>query len=193
MPTGYVEELNYVFENGRDTYVIETSGCTFRAWGTTLDSYTNITFVDTEIVIGMNAGFDTEVPDESFVLSGLNAQRYDHFVVDYDTNHLELVNTTVYGWYPQVAGGAVLEISDSDLQDLKCNYHDSVIIVRNCTVDLAFAMEEVTYYFYNSTIQGDITATDDSRIFLYNTEVVWGNITEIGNGQVFIDDEPYGD
>ena len=35
------------------------------------------------------------------------------------------------------------------------------------------------------------TATEDSKIYLHNTEV-WGKITELGNGQVFIDDEPYG-
>jgi len=100
----------------------------------------------------MNAGLGTEAPEEKIVLSGLKGKRYDYFAVDYDTNHLELVNSTVTRWYPQVFGGSVLEISDSDLADLQWNGGDSVIIVRNCTVSIAYAMQEVDYYIYNSTI-----------------------------------------
>jgi len=192
LPTGYVEEQNFVFEKGRNTVVIETSGCNFTDWGVTLSRYSNITFVDTVITIGMNAGDGAEVPEETIVLTGLKAERYDYFVLDYDTHHLELVNSTVTRWYPQVHGGAVLEISDSYLADLQANDGDSVLIVRNCTVQIAIANEEVTYYIYDSTIQWEVTATADSRIFLYNTEV-GGTITELDNGQVFIDDEPYGD
>lgn len=170
--------------------VIETSGCTFMEWGTTLDRYTNITFEDTVITIGLNAGLGTEALEEKIVLSGLKAQRYDSFALDYDTNHLELVDSEVISWYPQVWGGTVLEISDSELADLQWNGGDSVVTARNCSLEIAYAMQEVTYHIYDSTITGDVTAIDDSKIYLYNSRVE-GSVVEIGNGQVFIDGEPY--
>jgi hypothetical protein len=65
-----------------------------------------------------------------------------------------------------------------------------VVTARNCFLEIAYAMQEVTYHIYDSTIQGDVTAIDDSQIYLYDTRVE-GSVVEIGNGQVFIDGEPY--
>jgi hypothetical protein len=189
LPIGVIEKQDFVFENGKDKVVIETSGCTFTEWGTTLDRNTDITFVDTVMTIGMNAGLETSTPEEPIVLTDLKAKKYDYFEVEYDTNHLTLINTDVVEWYPQVFGGTVLDISNSNLADLQWNGGDSVIIVRNCTASIAFAMQEVNYFIYDSVITGDITATDDSKIFLYNTEVR-GRVIELENGQVFIDTQP---
>ena len=63
------------------------------------------------------------------------------------------------------------------------------MIIRNSSAYIAFAKEKVTYVFYDSVINGDVTATDDSKIYLVNTEVK-GKITEKENGRVFIDMEP---
>lgn len=65
-----------------------------------------------------------------------------------------------------------------------------MVTARSCSLEIAYAMQEVTYRIYDSTILGDVTAIDDFNIYLYNTRVE-GSIAEIGNGQVFIDGEPY--
>lgn len=190
MPLGYLEEQDYVIESNKDRMTIETTGCTFRDWGLTLDYNTNITFVDTKLTIGMNAGMMVEAPEETIYLDGLKSGHYDYYEVDYHTNHLTLVNSEVSHWYPQAWGGAKVEITNSDLADLQWNGGDSVVTVRDSSLAIAFAMDNVTYYIHDSTIWGEVAATDNSRIYLYNTEVM-GSIFERGNGQVFIDDQPY--
>ena len=100
------------------------------------------------------------------------------------------MNTEVISWYPQVWGGTILEISDSELTDLQWNWGDSVVTARNCSLKIAYAMQEVTYHIYDSTKKGDVTAIHDSKIYLYDTRVE-GSVVEIGIGQVFIDGEPY--
>lgn len=192
LPIGEVEKQDFSFKNGKNEVNIVTNGCSFYEWGTTLDKYTNVTFVDTVMTIGMNAGLGSAAPEDPIVLANLKSGYYDYFEVDYDTNHLTLIDTEVVEWYPQVFGGTVLEISDSNLADLQWNGGDSVIIARNCTMSIATAMQEVNYFIYDSEISGDVTATADSKIYLFSTEVQ-GRIMELDNGQVFIDDEPYED
>ena len=190
MPRGYLEEQDYVVASGNDRMVIETTGCTFRDWGVTLDFNTNITFVDTRITIGMNVGLGVAPPEDTVYLSGLKSGFYDFFEVDYHTNHLTLVNSEVTYWYPQAWDGAIVEITDSDLADLQWNGGDSQVTVRNSRLHMAFAMHNVTYRIYNSTIWGEVSAIEDSTIYLYDTYVE-GSIFERENGQVFIDDDPY--
>ncbi len=190
MPQGLLEEQDYVVESGNDRMTIETTGCTFRDWGVTLDYNTNITFVDTKITIGMNAGLEVEPPEEIIYLTGLKSGFYEFFEVDYHTNHVTLVNSEISYWYPQAWGGAKVEISDSDIADLQWNGGDSQITVRNSRLHMVLAMDNVTYRIYNSTILGEVSATANSTIYLYDTYVK-GSIFERDNGQVFIDDQPY--
>ena len=190
MPRGWVEEQDYVFELGNDRMTIETTGCIFRDWGLTLDYNTSITFEDTILTIGMNAGMMVEPPEETIYLTGLKTGFYDYFEVDYHTNHLTLINSEVTYWYPQAWEGAKVEISDSDLADLQWNGGDSEVTVRDSQLQIAYSMDNVTYRIYNSTIWGEVVATDNSTIYLFDTHVE-GNIRERDNGQVFIDDEPY--
>lgn len=190
LPIGEIPEYDLKIRNGKDMVSIEIEGCTFYEWGTTLDHHTNITFVDTVMTIGMNAGLGTPAPEDPIVLTDLKAKKYDYMERDYDTNHLTLINTDVVEWYPQVFGGTVLEISNSKLADLQWNGGDSVVTLRNCTLQIATAMQEVNYFIHDSVIDGDVTATEDSKIYLYST-TVGGRIIELDNGQVFIDNEPY--
>lgn len=190
MPKGWVEEQDYVVESNNDRMTIKTTGCTFRDWGVTLDYNTNVTFVETEISIGMNAGMMVDAPEETIYLKGLRSGFYDFFEVEYHTNHVTLVDSDIIMWYPQAWGEAKVEISDSYLGDLQWNGGDSQVTVRNSSMSIAYAMDNVTYRIYDSTIWGEVAATHNSTIYLYNTTVS-GNIFERENGQVFINDEPY--
>jgi hypothetical protein len=190
MPKGAVDSLDFVFDMGKETLKVETTGCRFTAWGVTLDHDTDITYKDTEITIGMNAGTSPNEKIKHVKLSNLKAQRYDDFDVTCDTNHLHLINSKVVSWYPQVFNGLTLEVEDSDLADVQWNGSNSTVIVRDCTASIAYAKDNVTYRFVDSTIQGEVTATQNSVIYLNNTNVR-GKIYEYDNGQVFIDGAPY--
>ncbi|HHL41673.1 MAG TPA: hypothetical protein ENJ36_03305 [Candidatus Bathyarchaeota archaeon] len=190
LPKGKVDELDFVFDMGREKLQIETKGCSFRDWGVTLDHHTNITYRDTEITIGMNAGTSPTVKTKYVEVSGLKAKTFSDFTVDYDTNHLRLIDTKVWSWYPQAFNGVTVDVSDADLADVQWNSNNSTVIVRDSKAYIAVAKENVTYRFIDSLIEGDVSARDNSTIYLENTNVR-GKINVYGNGRVFIDGEPY--
>lgn len=192
LPLGSVEELSYEFDMGSSTMSFDTTGCSFREWGVTLDYLTDIRFVDSKLTIGLNAGTNPSGEIEPVVVSGLKAQEYDYLELVFDSNIIELMECDVVSWYPQAFNGATVDVSDSYLADVQWNSADSIMIVRNCTAYMAFAKENVTYVFYDSVINGEVTATENSMIYLVNTEVK-GKTTEKNNGKVFIDEEPYED
>ncbi len=146
--------------------------------------------MNTKITIGMNAGTSPSGVPETIKLSGLKAKKYDEFEVDYDTNHLKLIDSEVESWYPQAFNGVTVEIDDSDLADLQWNGGNSSITVRNSSAFIAFSKENVTYRIIDSVIEGDVTATENSSIYLENTKV-GGKINEYDKGRVFVDGEPY--
>ena len=121
----------------------------------------------------MNVGLWPDDPLDNIQLSGLKAKNYD--------NHLNLVNTKVTCWYPQAFNNVIVEIHDSDLADLQWNIGEVTFIIYNSTCVTALSMQEVEYQFYDSYIHGDVTAKDDSKIYLYNTEVN-GEYYEVDNG-----------
>ncbi len=186
LPQGYVDTFSLEVGNDQGVFEISARNSTIRQWGTTLMRNSHIIFVDSVLTVGMNAGSPwPEFTSPHIKISGLKAKMYGFFELPFDTNSIKLVNTTVTSWYPQVFGGAVLEISDSDLADLQWSGDQAKVIVRNSSLQIAFSKNEVVYEIYDSVIQGDVTATEHSRIYLYSTEV-HGNIQEIGDGKVFV-------
>lgn len=191
LPAGHVNQYNLVIpQHARGDIELHITNSTFTDWGTTLDRDTDITFVNSKMTIGLNAGSDWSNPEHQspqVKVSGLKTKTYDDFSIVYDTNKLKLVNTSVRDWYPQAWNKAVVEISNSDLADLQSNGGTANLIIRNSTALIAIARERVTYKFYDSVIKQDAIAHDDARIYLHNTEVK-GEIKEIGNGKVFVSD-----
>lgn len=186
---GRIDSLHLRIPNDVNSLMdINIADSTFSSWGTTLDKYTDITFVDTYITIGINAGADWEKPNPIVKASNLRAQKYSDYNLTFDTNKLRLVNTQVTSWYPQAWNNATMEISDSDLADIQYNGATSTVIIRNSRVSIAISRENVTYMFYDSSIEQDAIAHDTSRIFLYNTTVK-GEKREVGNGKIFVDGE----
>jgi len=191
LPKGPVEEFDLEIGNEDGAVRVRTKGCEFRGRGATLDCLANVAFVDSELMIGMNAGTWWGYEERPSVrASGLKAWRYDDFELLFDTNLLHLINTEVTGWYPQAFNGATVEIEDS-LADVRWSKQDSRVVVRRSTALTAFASENVTYEFHDSRINGDVTATEGSKIFLYNT-VVRGEMREVGGGEIYVDGERMG-
>ncbi len=192
LPKGPVEEFDLEIGNEEGAVRVRTRGCEFRGWGATLDCLANVTFVDSELTIGMNAGTWWGYEERPSVrASGLKAWRYEDFELLFDTNLLHLINTEVTGWHPQAFNGATVEVEDSDLADVRWSKQDSMVVVRRSTALMAFASENVTYEFHDSRINGDVTATEGSKIFLYNT-FVKGEMREVGGGEIYVDGKRLG-
>ncbi|HIG98590.1 TPA: hypothetical protein HA231_04165 [Candidatus Woesearchaeota archaeon] len=191
LPKGHVSEFRLeIGNNERDSMSIDAKDSSFYHWGTTLDKHTDLTFVDTSITIGMNAGADWQLPSPTVRVSGLKAKKYEDYSLRFDTNELRLLNTEVTSWYPQAWNGATIELADSDLADLQNSGRDSKVIVRDSKVDIAIARENVIQAYYDSEIRQDVIVHDEAKIYLYNTKV-GGRILENGNGKVFVDGQPY--
>ena len=190
LPQGFVDTYDLVIhKNNKEIIEIRATNSTFTDWGTTLDKYTNITFLNSKMTIGLNAGSDWTTPEKrspKVVVSGLKNQLYEDLNIIFDTNHLRLKNTFVRDWYPQGFNNATVEISNSDLADFQSNGGTSRIIVRNSKAMIAIARENVTYEFYDSKIRQDVIAHDNAHIFLYNTTVE-GILKEVGNGRIYVD------
>ncbi len=190
LPKGYVEDYTLkIPNNGNKLMQLNVKNSEFTDWGTTLDKYTDITFVDSKMTIGINAGSDWDNKDSHDAVvkvSGLKTKTYDDLSLNFDTNRLHLINTFTRDWYPQAFNNATIEIEDSDLADLQ-NYGGTArAIVRDSNVMIAIARENVTYFFYDSVINQDVIAHDNANIYLYNTKVK-GKIIENGNGKVWVD------
>ena len=187
LPSGFIEEFSTSVENDLGTYHIIAKNSTLRQWGTTIMYNSDITFVNSNVTIGMNGGASwPEYTSPEINVSGLKSRNYDFFELTFDTNHLKLINTYVTSWYPQAFGGAVMEISDSDLADLQWSGDKAKVIVRNTNMQIALARNNVAYYIYDSVINGDVTAKENGTIYLSNTQVN-GNFNEVDNGRIFID------
>ena len=146
LPQGDVDEFKLEIQNNwQDLMKIDVWDSSFSNWGATLDKHADITFVDTKITIGINAGSDWRLPAATVKASGLKAKSYEDYTLQFDTNLLRLLNTEVTSWYPQAWNGATIELSDSDLADLQNNGRDSKLIVRNSKVDIAIAWQNVGY------------------------------------------------
>lgn len=187
LPSGYVEKYELIVPHKKSIIELSVTNSTFTDWGTTLDKYTNVTFINSTMTIGMNAGSDWANPrsrNAIVTVSEIRNKVYGDYTLTFDTNHLHLINTFVRDWYPQAFNNATIEIINSELADLQSNSGTANIIVRNSTMSIAIARENVTYIFYDSTIAQDAIAHDNAKIHLYNTNVL-GQIKEIGNGKVF--------
>src|SRR3989338_2181994 len=89
LPKGHVDGFQLeIGNNGQDSMSIDVRDSEFYHWGTTLDKHTDITFVDTVITIGMNAGSDWQLPSPVVKASGLKAEKYDDYSLQFDTNRL---------------------------------------------------------------------------------------------------------
>jgi len=189
LPQGFMERYDLEIVNNENAMIkISAKNSEFTDWGATLDKYTDITFRNSKMTIGINAGSDWSRPSPKVQVSGLKNKVYDDYPLEVDTNKLRLINTFVRDWYPQAWNGAQIEISNSDLADIANSGQDSTIIIRNSKASIATAREQVTYKFYDSAIEGDVIAHDDSKIYLYNTKVK-GKMFETGNGMIFVNDE----
>ncbi len=187
LPQGETKSFGIDARNEDGTVHIKTKNTYFRDWGATLNKHNNITFIDSSMTIGINAGSDwTGNTSPVAKVSGLKNKVYGDLLLDFDTNHLRLINTKTRDWYPQGRSNSTIEISDSDLADINYNGETATIIVKNSNAAIAVGRDNVTYIFYDSKIAGDVSATMNSKIYLYNTKV-GGNLNEAENGQIYID------
>jgi hypothetical protein len=192
LPKGNVKEFKIGIPNNEGFLMnISTRNCTFSQWGATLDRDSDLTFKDSYMTVGMNAGTKAGSPSPYVRVSGLKSGMYEDFQLAFDSNRLRLVRTEVTSWYPQAWNNATIEVSDSDLADVQWNGQDARVVVRQSNVLIAIARHNVTYMFYDSVIAQDVIAEENSRIYLYNT-TVRGEVREADNGMVFVDGERLG-
>jgi hypothetical protein len=191
-PKGNVKKFRLEIPNNEGLLMnISARNCTFSQWGATLDRDSDVTFKDSYMTIGMNAGVKAVIPSPYVRVSGLKSGMHEDFQMAFDTNRLRLVRTEVTSWYPQAWNNATIEISDSDLADVQWNGQDARIVIRQSNALIAIARHNVTYMFFDSVIAQDVIAEENSRIYLYNTTVK-GEMREAGNGMVFVDGERLG-
>ncbi len=182
LPTGYVKDFMLGVENGDGTYTISAKDSILNEWGATLNKDSDITFKDSKLTLGMN------IDSSEIKVSDLKAKKYQDFTLNFGTNRVKLINTEVTSWYPQAFEKATLDISYSDLADLQWNSGSSHVIVRDSTSSMVFGRDSVVYEIYDSKIEGDVIATENSKIYLNNTRVD-GDLKEVGSGKIYVDDE----
>jgi len=165
--------------------VTHLKNSTIDGWGIGVPPNSDITIRDTPAVtVSIIIGLPLE--NEIIELDDLNRKLYSDKTWQIADAKLRLVNTKIYGWEPNVfANQNTLIIKDSNFSGATMNSDHSKQIIENSTVDLVRAQEFVEIIVKDSVINGDVIATDDSKITLINT-VVKGKIIEEDNGKVII-------
>lgn len=168
---------------------------TVDGWGINVLPGSNITIRDSDaITIGIIAGRPWE---EAIVeIDGLESGYYDlnKWWIGPDAS-LTLINTSVYGWEPNVFADNTLIIRDSNYTASTVNSGDAHYEIVRSTVNVLSASERVTMTITDSVITGDVIANDDAVIILINCDVrgsdygdglVGGNVFARGNGKVIL-------
>jgi hypothetical protein len=168
-------------------FSLELSDVTVDGWGINVLPGSEITIHDSDAVtIGVIVGFPWQ--GKTVTLSGLRNGHYDdQFWQIGPDAALRLVNTTVYGWEPNVFANNTLIIRDSDYTASAVNGGSGHYQIESSAVDLLSANENVTMAVTGSVITGDVIANGDSVITLDGC-VVEGDVFTRDNGRVILRD-----
>ena len=195
MPTS-VELYKYGPEPAKGIdFSLTMTNSTVDGWGINVLPGSHITIRDSDaITIGVIVGLPwQEVTAE---LEGLEKGYYsfNRWNIGPDAT-LTLINTSVYGWEPNVFADNTLIIRDSNYTASTVNSGTAHYEITGSTVNVLSASESVTMTVTNTVITGDVIASDDSVIILidgdvrgadYGNGLTGGNVFARGNGKVIL-------
>jgi hypothetical protein len=176
-------EYAFPGHNDRNVYfkLAITNSVAYR-WGIKTYPTSNITVRDTDgINIGMVFGWPLE--NATIELDGLQTGKFEDRAITARQMKLRLINTTVSEWIPVVGDSNTLRIKNASLTAQQWDWGWANITLENCVIPSARTKQNVTMTLKDCTVNGDITATDDSKIILINTTVA-GNQKTRGNGKI---------
>jgi hypothetical protein len=176
-------------------FSLEMTNSTVEGWGINVLPGAHITIRDADaITIGVIVGLPWQ--DVTAKLDGLETGYYsfNRWNIGPDAT-LTLINTSVYGWEPNVFADNTLIIRNSNYTASTVNSGDGLYEISDSTVNILSAAERVTMTVTNTVITGDVIANDDSVIILIDCEVrgadfgdglTGGNVFARGNGKVIL-------
>ena len=132
--------------------------------------------------------------EQTIELDGIGAQLYEDKVWNIADARLHLVNTTTYGWEPNVFADNTLIIRNSDYSGSAVNGGSGVYIIEDSTAGQLRAHEDVVMTVRNSIITGDVIAVDNATITLIDSQItgngyedgIPGNAIATGNGRIIL-------
>ncbi len=153
-------------------------------WGLGVTPNSHITLRDTEkATISIIVGLPLE--NEVVILDDLGRKYYGSRSWEIGSGELNILNSTIYGWEANVfAKNNTLIVRNSNFTGATINSDHSREIIENSTMDIVHGHENVYIEVKDSIINGDVIASENSTILLFNTEVR-GRIIEEDEGRVF--------
>ena len=177
-------------------FSLEVYNSSIDGWGINVLPGSDITIRDTPAVtIGVIVGRPWQ--EQTVVLDGLARKHYadQRWPIGEDAS-LHLINTTVYGWEPNVFADNTLVIRNSNYSGSAVNSGDAHYVIEDSTIGQLVANERVRMTVTNAVITGDVIANEDTEILLIDSVVEGtvfgdnersgGNIFARGNGRVIL-------
>lgn len=179
-----LEEFHFPSENDKGVgFQIDITNSKNLNWSITSRPDSDIIIRDAKglnmtFSIGTSPGLEVELED-------LQGQHYDDTSWELGSGTTRLINSSVHLWSPIAGKGNVLTLRNSDMSDLQYNSDDAKVYIYDSSIDLVSAIDDVYIRVENSTVYGQVYATDNGIVELINTKVI-GEIKEEGNGEIII-------
>ena len=176
-------DFNFPAFGGHNVYfkVHITNSVAYR-WGIKTSPMSNVTVRNTD---GLNVGlvFGWPLENATIALDGLQLAHYDDRLITARQMKLRLINTTVSEWIPVAGDSNTLQISNANLSAQQWDWGWANVSLSNCVIPAARAKQNVTMTLKDCSVNGDVTAADDSKITLVNSTIAGKKILK-GNGQI---------
>ncbi|MFC2038479.1 hypothetical protein ACFLUG_01755 [Chloroflexota bacterium] len=189
LPFGYTP--NWTFPSSGDsgiTYHIQVEDSWLRSSGMGLSPGANVTIRDTEtIVLLLGVGWNGS--GAKVELKDLQPGFIEDRTWKADGATLRVINTYINEWYPNAGGNGELTLIDSKVNEME-PWGEAKVIIRNSHLSVIHANNEVEIWVYDSQVDFDVVARDESVIHLFNT-TVGGTIDQVNNSTIYIDNVPF--
>lgn len=175
------------------TSSLHITDSTLEGWGINVLPGADITIRNSPaITIGVIVG--RPWVEQTVVLDGIGARHYDDQVWNISDARLRLVNSTAYGWEPNVFADNTLVIRNSDYSGSTVNGGSAIYIIEDSTAGQLRAAENVVMTVRNSIIKGDVVAVDNATITLIDSRItgdgyengIAGSAIATGNGRIIL-------
>ena len=183
------EITEFSFPNADDVGIpwsLHITDSSIDGWGIGFVPGMNVTIRDAPgVTVSIIVGFPWQ--NQTVVLDGLDRKLYEDTTFEAVDARLQLINTRTYGWEANVWGGNTLIVRNSNFSGATLNGGDSIEIIENSVLDLVRGHDEVEITVRNSTIRGDVIATQDSHIIIIDSVITpefGGDIFVTDNGKV---------
>jgi hypothetical protein len=186
-----LEVEEFTFPNENDSGVmskLRITDSSLHGWGIGINPGTQATFRNSPAAtVSVVIGYPWV--GETVTLDGLDKTLYADKTWEIADATLRLVNSRTYGWEANVWGGNTLIVRNSNFTGATINGGRSFETIENSTLALVRGQEQVEITVRDSTVRGDVIATDDARVTLIDCVVEnvgdqTGDVIASGNGVV---------